>query len=142
MSCGPPPRGPRSRRPGRAQYYYVPYRYYNLLLLVVLVLSLFASLSFIIRGNLSELRAVTPGRGSVRLRTDGVRTNGAAAKVMNFERWGKRGTPWHFWEDKSSLTGVPKKSLFQKHFNKNTVSPSVLTPFVPFRARHHVQDLR
>ena len=47
------------------------------------------------------------------LRTNGVDTNGAAAKVMNFDRL-EEGTPWHFWEDKSRLTGVPKKSLSKK----------------------------
>ena len=41
-------------------------------------------------------------------------TNGAAAKVMNVDRLGQKGTPWHFWEDKSRFTGVPKKSLCQK----------------------------
>ena len=35
------------------------------------------------------------------LRTNGVSTNGAAAKVMNFDRFGKKDTPWHFWEDRS-----------------------------------------
>ena len=48
-------------------------------------------------------------------RTDGVSTHGAAAKVMIFDRLGKKGTPpWHFWDDKSMLTGAPKKSLCQK----------------------------
>ena len=48
------------------------------------------------------------------LRTNGVNTNGAAAEVIFFDRLGAKGTPWHFWEDKSRLTGVPKKSLCQK----------------------------
>ena len=52
------------------------------------------------------------------LRTTGVNTNGAAAKVMNFDRlWKKVIMPWHFWEDKSRLTGVPKRSLCQKAWN-------------------------
>ena len=42
---------------------------------------------------------------------NGVNTNGTAAKVMNFDRLGTRCAPWHFWEDKSRLTGEPKKSL-------------------------------
>ena len=46
-------------------------------------------------------------------RTNGVNTNGAAAKVMNFDRSGKKGTPWHFWEDKRRLKGVHQKSLCQ-----------------------------
>ena len=51
------------------------------------------------------------------LRTNGVNTNGAAAKVTNFDSLGKichTSTPWHFWEDKSRLTGVPKKYVCQK----------------------------
>ena len=51
--------------------------------------------------------------GEVRLRTNGVDTNGAAAKVINFDRFGKKVRPWHFWEEKSRLTGVPQKSLCQ-----------------------------
>ena len=42
---------------------------------------------------------------------NGVSTNGAAAKVMDFDRLGQKGTLWHFWEVKSRLTGVPNKSL-------------------------------
>ena len=49
---------------------------------------------------------------------NGVKTNGAAAKVIIVDRlWKKVLTPWHFWEDKSRLTGVPKKSLCHKHTN-------------------------
>ena len=67
------------------------------------------------------------------LRTNGVNTNGAAAKVMNFDRLhiGEKGTPCHFSEGKNRLTGVPKKSLCQKNM-KFAVTPLVLTPFVPF----------
>ena len=36
-----------------------------------------------------------------RLRTNGVNTNGAAAKVMNFNGLGEKSEPWHFWEDKA-----------------------------------------
>ena len=39
--------------------------------------------------------------GGAGLRTDGVDTNGAAEKVMNFDRLGTKGTPWHLWEDKT-----------------------------------------
>ena len=46
-------------------------------------------------------------------RTNRVDTNEAAAKVMKFDRL-KKGTPWHFWDDKSRLTGAPKKFLCQK----------------------------
>ena len=45
---------------------------------------------------------------------NGVNTDGAAAKVMDFDRLGKKGTPCHFWEGKSRSTGVPKKSLCLK----------------------------
>ena len=44
----------------------------------------------------------------------GFNTNGAAAKVMTFDRLGEKGTRCHFWEYKSRLTGVPRKSLRQK----------------------------
>ena len=47
------------------------------------------------------------------LRTNGVNTNGAAAIVMISDRLRKKGTPWHFWESKSMLTVVRKKSLCQ-----------------------------
>ena len=35
------------------------------------------------------------------LRTNGVNTNGAAARVRSFDRLMKKGMPWHFWGDKS-----------------------------------------
>ena len=42
-------------------------------------------------------------------RTNGVNTDGAAAKAMTFDRLGKKvRTPWHFREGKSRSTGVPK----------------------------------
>ena len=66
------------------------------------------------------------------LRTNGVNTNGAAAKVMDFDRLGKKVRPGHFWEDKSRLTRVPKKSFWKTSFKK-AVTPLVLTPCVPFR---------
>ena len=50
---------------------------------------------------------------------------------MDFDRLQKKGTPWHFGEDNSTLTGVSNKSL-PKHI-KFAVTPSVLTSFVPFR---------
>ena len=52
-----------------------------------------------------------------RLRTNWVDTNGAAAKVMNFDGFGgrKQSTPWHCWEYKNKLMmGVPKMFLCQK----------------------------
>ena len=45
------------------------------------------------------------------LRTNGVNTHGAAAKVMNFVRLGKKVRTG---EDKSRLTSVPKKSLCEQ----------------------------
>ena len=40
---------------------------------------------------------------------EGLSLYGVAAKVMTFGRLGEKGTPWHFWGDKSRLAGVPKK---------------------------------
>ena len=51
---------------------------------------------------------------------------------MNFDRLREKGTPWHFWESKSRLTGVPKK--YPSKNMEFAVTPLVLTPFVPFRA--------
>ena len=71
-----------------------------------------------------------------RSRTDGVDSNGAAAKVRNsdFDRLGKKVHPGTLGEDKSRSTGVPKKFLCQmsKHM-QFAVTPLVLTPFVPFQ---------
>ena len=41
----------------------------------------------------------------------------------------KKGTPRHFWEDKSRLTGVPEKSLSKK---EKAVTPLELTHICPF----------
>ena len=65
------------------------------------------------------------------LRTNGVNTNGAAAKVMNFDRLGKKVRPGTFGKDKRSLTGVSQKVPLPKNM-KSQVTPLVLTPFVPF----------
>ena len=56
---------------------------------------------------------------------------GGAAKVMNVDTLGEKGTPWHFWEDKRRLAGAPKKSLSNNM--KFAVTPPVLTPVVPVR---------
>ena len=50
---------------------------------------------------------------------------------MSFDRLGKKGTPWHFWEDKHMLTGVPRKPV--KKNIKFAVTQLVLTQVVPFR---------
>ena len=63
-----------------------------------------------------------------RLRTDGV---GAAGN--GFRQIEEKSTPWHFWEDKSRLTGMPKKVPLSKNL-KIAVTPLVLTPFAPLRA--------
>ena len=47
--------------------------------------------------------------------THGVNTHGAVAKVMFFLQIVEEGSPWHFSEDKSRLTGVPKKSYVKRH---------------------------
>ena len=66
---------------------------------------------------------------------NGVNTNGAAAKVMSFDRLGEKGTPWHLWEDKSRFMGVPKKSLCQKNEIRNDpMSADTICPF-PTQAR-------
>ena len=77
------------------------------------------------RAALLLLRAAEPW-----LRTNGVGTNGAAAKVMNSDRLGEKGTPWHFWEDKSRLTGAPKKSFSQK--TQKCSDPISADPICPF----------
>ena len=69
-----------------------------------------------------------------------VNANGADAKVMNFDRLGKKGTPWHFWQYKSRLTGVTKRSLPLSKNMKFAVTPLVPTPFVPFRIYRYTYD--
>ena len=56
-------------------------------------------------------------------------------RCKSHELWqiGEKGTPWHFWEHKSRLTGVHKKSLSKNM--KFAVTPWVLTPFCPFPSR-------
>ena len=69
-------------------------------------------------------------RSTCWLRRNGVNTNGVAAKVMSFDRFREKGTPCHFWEDKSRLTGVPKKSLLKKHeIYSDPVSADPICPF-------------
>ena len=67
------------------------------------------------------------------LQTKGVDTNGAAGKVIKFDRSRKKVRPWHFWQNQSGLTGVTKQVTLSttKTF---AVTPLVLTPFVPFRS--------
>ena len=57
------------------------------------------------------------------LRTNGFNTNGAAAKVIVFDRLRKTGTPWQFWEDKSRLTEYPKSPSVKNM--KFAVTPSL-----------------
>ena len=56
--------------------------------------------------------------------------------VLCIHFWEKESTPWHFWERKSRLTGVPKSSLCQKTLKRFAVTPLVPTPFVPLRVLH------
>ena len=65
------------------------------------------------------------------LRTNGVSANGAAAEVMNSDRLGEKGTPWHFWEAESRLTGIPSRSLCQKTVSKCS-DPLSVDPLCPF----------
>ena len=60
------------------------------------------------------------------LRTNGVNTNGATAKVTNFDGLGKEVRPGTFGNIK---VGYPKSPVKQLKF---AVTPLVLTPFVPF----------
>ena len=40
-------------------------------------------------------------------------------------------SPWHFWKYQSRLTGVPEKSLCQKHENRsNPISADPMRPFL------------
>ena len=64
------------------------------------------------------------------LRTNGINTNGVAAKITMFYRLGKNVRDNYIWTDVDRL--VPNKSLCQKNMNL-AVTPLVLTPFVPFR---------
>ena len=43
----------------------------------------------------------------------------------------EKGTPWHFWEDKSRLTGVPKQSLCQQKHDmcSDLISADPICPF-------------
>ena len=66
------------------------------------------------------------------LRTNGVSTNGAAAKVMKFDGLEKKVRPGTSGKINSRLAGVPKKSLCPQKM-KSAVTPVVLTPFVPLR---------
>ena len=67
------------------------------------------------------------------LRTNGVSTDGAAAKVMVFERLGKKVRPVTFGKTKVGYREYPKgPSVKDITF---AATPLVLTPFVPFRGR-------
>ena len=65
------------------------------------------------------------------LRTNGVNTDGAAAKVVNLTDY-QKSTPWHLGEDRSRLTGVPKRSLCQKTPFKKCSDPVSADPIRPF----------
>ena len=66
------------------------------------------------------------------LRTSGINTNWAAAKVIDFDRLEKKYAL--AWEDKRRLTGVITQKRHLSESIKSAVTPLVLTPFVPFRA--------
>ena len=63
--------------------------------------------------------------------------NGADAKVMNFDRFGEKGTPWHFWEGKSRLTGVPQEVPLSNKTINIAVTPLVLTQILYHRKCDH-----
>ena len=64
------------------------------------------------------------------LRTNGVNTIGVAAKAMFcLKQIGEKGTPWHFWEDNSRLTGVPKMSVKKHETCSDPISADPVCPF-------------
>ena len=66
------------------------------------------------------------------LRVNGVSTNGAAAKLINLGRLGKKVRPGFFGKIKVGWRGYPKSPC---HKNiEFAVTPLVLNPFVPFRS--------
>ena len=71
-------------------------------------------------------------RGTPWLRTNGVNTNSAAAKVLNSDRSGKKVRPGTPGEIKSRLTGVPKRSLCKKK-HEICGDPISADPICPFR---------
>ena len=65
------------------------------------------------------------------LRTNGVNTNGAAAKVMNFDRFGKKVLPGTLGKIKVGKQEYPKCPSVKKKLKKSAVTPLVLTPMRP-----------
>ena len=65
------------------------------------------------------------------MRTNGVNTNGADAKVMIFERLGKKVRPGTFGKINVGYRECPKSPSVKNI--KFAVTSLVLTPFVPFR---------
>ena len=63
-------------------------------------------------------------------RTNGVNSNGAAAKVMDLDRLGKN--TWHFWEYKSRLTVVITLEVPLSKKTKNCSDPINADPICPF----------
>ena len=59
-------------------------------------------------------------------------TNGAAARVIDFDRLGKKARPGTFGKIKGMLSGVPPKVPRSKKHDIRS-DPLVLTPFVPGR---------
>ena len=51
---------------------------------------------YIVASQVAHDAIAARGRGGLWLRTNGVNTNGAAAKVMNFDRLGKKVRPGTF----------------------------------------------
>ena len=78
-------------------------------------------------------------RRNIWLWTKWVNTNGAAAKVVFFWQIWEIGTPWHFWEDKSRLTGVPKSPSVKKH-KKKCSGPTSAELSRPFPKAHRLRQ--
>ena len=68
--------------------------------------------------------------------TDGVDTNGAAAKLLNFVRYrlGKRArrTPWHFREDKKQADWSAQKVPLSRNIKRIRSDPVSADPIFPF----------
>ena len=137
--------------------------YYNTALVYSVILLYHNLTSSLVRGR---WRPRPPPLGEPRSRTNGVNTNGASAKVLYyyhylftyliyvicccmgplqksnvFLQFGEKITHWHFWGDKSRLTGVPQKSPYQ--ITKNCSDPISAYPICPFpiAAEHLSEDI-
>ena len=71
---------------------------------------------------------------SLLLRTNGVNTNGAAAKVINVDRLGNKVRPSTLGKTRVGFREYPKSLSVEN--TSIAVTQSILTPVVPFRSLH------